>query len=283
MSIYKALTIAGSDSGGGAGIQADLKTFQELGVYGMSVITAVTAQNTLGVQGVYPLSAEAIEQQLASIGEDLTPAALKTGMLFSGDIIRVVAAAIQKYKWERVVVDPVMIAKGGASLLQQEAIDAMIRYLMPLADVITPNIPEAEALSGIAITDSVSRQEAAQRIHGYGCKQVMIKGGHEDNSEQATDLLYDGQTFTEFSSRRLVTRHTHGTGCTFAAAITSGLAQGLPMKAAFHLAKSFIQAAIAEPLNIGSGHGPTNHWAYRRGVSNDDVRINENVATPGAR
>ncbi|NQX70019.1 bifunctional hydroxymethylpyrimidine kinase/phosphomethylpyrimidine kinase [Paenibacillus alba] len=290
MSIYKALTIAGSDSGGGAGIQADLKTFQELGVYGMSVVTAVTAQNTLGVQGVYPMSVEAIEQQLASIGEDLSPDALKTGMLFSGDIIRVVAAAVRKYKWERVVVDPVMIAKGGASLLQQEAIDAMIRYLLPLADVITPNIPEAEALSGIAITDNGSRQEAARRIHGYGCKHVMIKGGHEEDSEQATDLLYDGKSFTEFSARRLVTRHTHGTGCTFAAAITSGLAQGLTMKAGFQLAKSFIQAAIAEPLHIGSGHGPTNHWAYQRGMralssgeQMNAVIINENVALRGAR
>ncbi|MGO4496092.1 bifunctional hydroxymethylpyrimidine kinase/phosphomethylpyrimidine kinase [Paenibacillus sp. 2RAB27] len=266
MAIYKALTIAGSDSGGGAGIQADLKTFQELGVYGMSVITAVTAQNTLGVQGVYPISAEAIERQLASIGEDLRPDALKTGMLFSGEIIRIVAAAIKKYAWEQIVVDPVMIAKGGASLLQQEAIDAMIHSLLPLADVVTPNIPEAEALSGILITDRDSRQKAALRIHAYGCKHVMIKGGHEVNTEQATDLLYDGVSFTEFTSKRLVTQHTHGTGCTFAAALTSGLAQGLTTKASLQLAKNFIHAAISEPLHIGSGHGPTNHWAYQQGV-----------------
>lgn len=272
MPVYKALTIAGSDSGGGAGIQADLKTFQELGVYGMSVITAVTAQNTLGVQGVYPMSAEAIEQQLASIGEDLTPNALKTGMLFSGEIIRIVASAIQTYKWERVVVDPVMIAKGGAPLLQQEAVEAMIHSLLPLADVVTPNIPEAEALSGLQITDSESRQQAAKRIHLYGCKHVMIKGGHEVNTERATDLLYDGKTFTEFSSRRLVTKHTHGTGCTFAAAVTSGLAQGLTTKEAIQQAKIFIQAAIAEPLHIGSGHGPTNHWAYQRRVRVSNVR-----------
>lgn len=265
MAIYKALTIAGSDSGGGAGIQADLKTFQELGAYGMSVITAVTAQNTLGVQGVYPMSAEAIEQQLASIGDDLRPDALKTGMLFSGDIIRIVATAIRKYGWQQIVVDPVMIAKGGASLLQQEAVDAMIQTLLPLADVVTPNIPEAEALSGMQITDGHSRQQAAIRIHAYGCKHVMIKGGHEVNTEQATDLLYDGLSFTEFTSKRLVTRHTHGTGCTFAAALTSGLAQGFTTKEALQLAKSFIHAAIAEPLEIGSGHGPTNHWAYQRG------------------
>ncbi len=280
MAIYKALTIAGSDSGGGAGIQADLKTFQELGVYGMSVITAVTAQNTLGVQGVYPMSAEAIERQLASIGEDLRPDALKTGMLFSGDIIRIVAAAIKEFGWKQIVVDPVMIAKGGASLLQQEAIDAMIQELLPLADVVTPNIPEAEALSGITITDGDSRQKAALRIHAYGCKHVMIKGGHEANTEQATDLLYDGVSFTEFTSKRLVTQHTHGTGCTFAAALTSGLAQGHTTKASLQLAKSFIHAAISEPLHIGSGHGPTNHWAYQRGVRAADVK---DIATRGVR
>jgi hydroxymethylpyrimidine/phosphomethylpyrimidine kinase len=278
VAIYKALTIAGSDSGGGAGIQADLKTFQELGVYGMSVITAVTAQNTLGVQGVYPMSAEAIERQLASIGEDLRPDALKTGMLFSGEIIRVVAAAIKKYAWEQIVVDPVMIAKGGASLLQQEGIDAMIHSLLPLADVVTPNIPEAEALSGILITDRDSRQKAALRIHAFGCKHVMIKGGHEANTEQATDLLYDGASFTEFTSKRLVTQHTHGTGCTFAAALTSGLAQGLTTKASLQLAKNFIQAAISEPLHIGSGHGPTNHWAYQQGVRAAD---SQDTATRG--
>ncbi|CAN7262170.1 bifunctional hydroxymethylpyrimidine kinase/phosphomethylpyrimidine kinase [Paenibacillus sp. LjRoot56] len=280
MAIYKALTIAGSDSGGGAGIQADLKTFQELGVYGMSVITAVTAQNTLGVQGVYPMSVEAIERQLASIGEDLRPDALKTGMLFSGDIIRIVAAAIKTYGWKQIVVDPVMIAKGGASLLQQEAIDAMIHSLLPLADVVTPNIPEAEALSGISITDGGSRQKAAIRIHAYGCKHVMIKGGHEANTEQATDLLYDGVSFTEFTSKRLVTQHTHGTGCTFAAALTSGLAQGLTTKASLQLAKSFIYAAISEPLHIGSGHGPTNHWAYQQGVRAADSK---DTATRGVR
>ncbi|TXK75909.1 bifunctional hydroxymethylpyrimidine kinase/phosphomethylpyrimidine kinase [Paenibacillus sp. N3.4] len=309
MPISKALTIAGSDSGGGAGIQADLKTFQELGVYGMSVITAVTAQNTLGVQGVYPMSAEAIEQQLASIGNDLSPDALKTGMLFSGEIIRTVATAIKTYQWERVVVDPVMIAKGGASLLQQEAIDAMIQHLLPLATVVTPNMPEAEALSGMRITDSASCQQAALRIYQYGCKNVMIKGGHDEgNTEYATDLLFDGETFTEFSSRRLQTRHTHGTGCTFAAAIASGLAQGLSTKEAFQLAKSFIQAAIAEPLHVGGGHGPTNHWAYQRGVRQraalgqgegfnheaasdgrisradmDPIIVNENVPIRGAR
>ncbi|NEW06912.1 bifunctional hydroxymethylpyrimidine kinase/phosphomethylpyrimidine kinase [Paenibacillus sp. SYP-B3998] len=278
MPIFKALTIAGSDSGGGAGIQADLKTFQELGVYGMSAITAVTAQNTLGVQGVYPMSVEAIERQLASIGEDLSPDAIKTGMLFNGEIIQVVAASIHKFKWNHVVVDPVMIAKGGASLLLQEAIDTMIRVLLPLASVVTPNIPEAEVLSGMRITDEGSRMQAAKRIHQYGCKHVMIKGGHDEgDAEQATDLLYDGETFTSFTSRRLTTRHTHGTGCTFAASITSGLAQGLSMQESLKLAKRFIQAAISDPLDIGGGHGPTNHWAYQRRQRENMDRAAENA------
>lgn len=263
--IYKALTIAGSDSGGGAGIQADLKTFQELGVFGMSAITAITAQNTLGVQGVYPLPVEAVEQQLSSIGDDLPPDAVKTGMLFSSGIIRAAAAAIRRYGWSRVVVDPVMIAKGGASLLQQEAIDTMIDSLLPLAAVVTPNIPEAEALSGVSITNTASRREAAKRIHQYGCRNVMIKGGHDaDDADYATDLLYDGETFTEFTAPRIATRHTHGTGCTFASAVAAGLAQGFEVPEAVRLAKQFIQAAIAEPLHIGGGHGPTNHWAYGR-------------------
>ncbi|MFD0695653.1 bifunctional hydroxymethylpyrimidine kinase/phosphomethylpyrimidine kinase [Paenibacillus sp. GCM10027628] len=280
MAIFKALTIAGSDSGGGAGIQADLKTFQELDVYGMSAITAVTAQNTLGVQGVYPMSAEAIERQLISIGEDLPPDALKTGMLFSGEIIGTVAAAIKRFGWEQVVVDPVMIAKGGASLLQQEAVDTMIDVLLPLATVVTPNIPEAEALSGLTITDLGTRQLAAKRIHQYGCKQVIIKGGHDEaNADYATDLLYDGETFTEFTSQRLATRHTHGTGCTFAAALTAGLAQGFTIKKAVQLAKQFIHAAIAEPLHLGGGHGPTNHWAYGRRLR----ERNEQVSRDGAR
>lgn len=269
--VPKALTIAGSDSGGGAGIQADLKTFQELGAYGMTVITAVTAQNTLGVQGVYPMSAEAIERQLVSIGEDLPPDALKTGMLFSGEIVRVVAAAVRRFGWAHVVVDPVMIAKGGAALLQQEAVDALIDALLPLASVVTPNIPEAEALSGIRIVDQATREEAAKRIYSYGCKHVIIKGGHEADAESSTDLLFDGQTFTSFTAPRLETRHTHGTGCTFAAAVTAGLAQGMAMPEAIRQAKMFIHAAIASPLNIGAGHGPTNHWAYRRLAVGDGV------------
>ncbi|QOR67371.1 bifunctional hydroxymethylpyrimidine kinase/phosphomethylpyrimidine kinase [Cytobacillus suaedae] len=263
--VYKALTIAGSDSGGGAGIQADLKTFQELDVYGMSAITAVTAQNTLGVQGVYPMSVEAVIEQIKSIASDLPPQAIKTGMLFSSELIRAVADEIKHADWVKLVVDPVMIAKGGASLLQEEAVAALKEYLIPLAYVITPNIPEAEVLTGMTISSMTDRETAAIRLNELGAKHVVIKGGH-DNSEVVTDLLYDGKQFYEFTSKRLYTQHTHGTGCTFAAVITAELAKGHTVHEAITVAKEFIHAAIGEELGIGSGHGPTNHWAYRRGV-----------------
>ncbi|MBB6284796.1 bifunctional hydroxymethylpyrimidine kinase/phosphomethylpyrimidine kinase [Geobacillus subterraneus] len=264
MTVYKALTIAGSDSGGGAGIQADVKTFQELGVFGMSAITAVTAQNTLGVQGVYPLSAEAVAAQIESVAADLGADAVKTGMLFSADIIHTVAEQVKKHGWERLVVDPVMIAKGGAPLLQEEAVAALKEALLPLAFVITPNIPEAEALTGIAIRTMDDRREAARLLHRMGARYVVIKGGHDDEGEETVDLLYNGSEFSYFKSKRIDTRHTHGTGCTFAAAVAAELAKGRHPVDAVGTAKSFVQAAISQPLGIGQGHGPTNHWAYRQ-------------------
>ena len=260
----KALTIAGSDSGGGAGIQADLKTFQELEVFGMSALTAVTAQNTLGVQGVYPLSVEAVQQQIRSIGEDIGTDALKTGMLFSSEIIQAVAEEIKHFQWKNVVVDPVMIAKGGASLLQSEAVTALKKFLLPLATVITPNIPEAEVLTGITINTSEDRQKAAQYLWELGVAHVVIKGGHGEGDEDVVDLLYDGQEFTEYKSKRIHTKNTHGTGCTFAAAVTAELAKGKNVKEAVQVAKAFIQAAIENQIEVGHGHGPTNHWAYRK-------------------
>ncbi|KAF0994914.1 bifunctional hydroxymethylpyrimidine kinase/phosphomethylpyrimidine kinase [Geobacillus sp. TFV-3] len=262
--VYKALTIAGSDSGGGAGIQADLKTFQELGVFGMSAITAVTAQNTLGVQGVYPLSAEAVAAQIESVAADLGADAVKTGMLFSAEIICAVAEQVKKQKWERLVVDPVMIAKGGAPLLQEEAVAALKEELLPLALVITPNIPEAEALTGVVIRTMDDRREAARLLHRMGARYVVVKGGHDDDGEETVDLLYNGSEFSYFKSKRIDTRHTHGTGCTFAAAIAAELAKGRQVVDAVATAKSFVQAAISHPLGIGQGHGPTNHWAYRQ-------------------
>jgi hydroxymethylpyrimidine/phosphomethylpyrimidine kinase len=261
--VYKALTIAGSDSGGGAGIQADLKTFQELKVFGMSALTAVTAQNTLGVQGVYPLSVEAVKQQIESIGTDLGTDAVKTGMLFSSEIIQAVAEKIKQFGWKNIVVDPVMIAKGGAPLLQDEAVSALKNDLLPLATVITPNIPEAEVLTEISIRTLEDRQKAAKRLHELGVKYVVIKGGHDEGESEAVDLLYDGEEFSYFKSKRLETKNTHGTGCTFAAAITAELAKGSNVKEAVQTAKDFIQAAIENELGIGHGHGPTNHWAYR--------------------
>lgn len=259
----KALTIAGSDSGGGAGIQADLKTFQELEVFGMSALTAVTAQNTLGVHGVYPMTAEAVVKQIQAIGEDMGTDALKTGMLFNAEIIEAVSSQIKLFQWENVVVDPVMIAKGGASLLLIEAISAMKQYLLPLSKVITPNIPEAEVLTGMSIKTLEEKQEAAKRLSDFGVKNVIIKGGHDEDQSESTDLLFDGTEFYTFTSKRMKTKNTHGTGCTFSAAVTAELAKGSNVYEAVTLAKDFIQAAIEDQLGIGKGHGPTNHWAYR--------------------
>lgn len=264
MTVYKALTIAGSDSGGGAGIQADLKTFQELGAYGMSVITAVTAQNTLGVQGVYPVDNAAISRQLDWIGEDLQPDAVKTGMLFNAEIIRIVAEKVEKYRWRNLVIDPVMIAKGGSSLLQQEALQTLIQHLVPLALVTTPNIPEAELLARMPIRTLCDREEAAKRLIQMGSRYVIIKGGHDAHTDQIIDLVYDGASFVYMESKRIETRHTHGTGCTYSAALTAELARGKSVSEAVQTAKGFIQAAIEDRLGIGGGHGPTNHFAYNR-------------------
>jgi hydroxymethylpyrimidine/phosphomethylpyrimidine kinase len=264
MTVSRALTIAGSDSGGGAGIQADLKTFQELGVFGMTAITAVTAQNTLGVQGVYPLTLEALKTQIDSVAEDLSPHAIKTGMLFNADMIRLVSQQIVHYGWENIIVDPVMVAKGGQSLLQEEAVDALITSLLPLAKVITPNIPEAEVLTGMEIRTLDHRKDAAKRLADLGAKNVMIKGGHDATNDVVIDLLYDGNLFHLFEGERKETKHTHGTGCTFAAAITAEISKGNNVLDAIQTAKAFIQSAIEDQLGFGSGHGPTNHWAYNK-------------------
>lgn len=269
MTIARALTIAGSDSGGGAGIQADLKTFQELGAYGMSALTAVTAQNTLGVHGIYPMAAKAVECQLDAIGTDLGADAVKTGMLFGSEIIRAVAGKLAQYRWDKVVVDPVMIAKGGAALLQNDAVRALKEALLPLAMVVTPNIPEAEALAGFPIRGMEDRKEAARMLASMGARNVVLKGGHdagdgEGDGDEVVDLLYDGRDFHDFRSVRKHTRHTHGTGCTFSAAIAAELAKGASVLRAVETAKRFIQAAIEDSLELGLGHGPTNHWAYRR-------------------
>jgi len=259
----RALTIAGSDSGGGAGIQADLKTFQELGVYGMSALTAVTAQNTLGVQAVYPLPPEAVAAQIRSVGGDIGVDALKTGMLFSGGIVAAVAEAVAAHGWTKLVVDPVMIAKGGSELLRDEAVRALKERLLPLAYVVTPNLPEAEKLTGRPIRTEADKREAARRLVGFGARYAVVKGGHADGAK-SVDLLYDGSGFVELAGPRVRTERTHGTGCTFSAALTAGLAAGLDVAAAAAQARAFVQAAIEDGIRIGGGHGPTNHWAYRR-------------------
>ncbi|SFL24697.1 hydroxymethylpyrimidine/phosphomethylpyrimidine kinase [Paenibacillus sp. 1_12] len=261
--VFKALTIAGSDSGGGAGIQADLKTFQMLEVYGMSAITAVTAQNTLGVHGIYDIPIEGIALQIESVISDIGVDALKTGMLSQPEVIELVADLVTKHKLRNLVVDPVMIAKGGASLLADHAQDAMRKRLLPLAALVTPNIPEAEVILGVEISSLESMKDAAVRIvEQFGSAAAIIKGGHRIG--EPTDVLYDGEQFHLFTAERYETRHTHGTGCTFSAAITAELAKGKSLTQAVQTAKTFITLAIRNELGIGGGHGPTNHWAYWR-------------------
>lgn len=255
------LTIAGSDSGGGAGIQADLKTFQELGVFGTSVLTAVTAQNTRGVHGVEAVSPELITQQLDAIGSDFSIAACKTGMLFDASRIEAVATGVKRHVFNRLVVDPVMIAKGGAPLLQDTAVDALKTSLLPLATVVTPNVPEAEVLTGLTIRSFNDRLEAARRMLAYGVRAVILKGGHLEG-ETAEDLVMTESEVFLLSAPRIQTSDTHGTGCTFSAALTAELAKGRSIMEAAVTAKRFIQSAITHGLEIGAGHGPTNHWAY---------------------
>lgn len=266
-----ALTIAGSDSGGGAGIQADLKTFQELETFGTSVLTAITAQNTNGVHGVQAVDTDIIDGQLEAVMTDLRPKAAKTGMIFSPEIIALIAERLTQYGPIQLVVDPVMIAKGGASLLQEEAIEALRTKLVPLATVITPNIPEAEVLAEMTIENEDDLHEAADRILKLGAEHVIIKGGHSDDPQFSEDYIVstDGSSF-RLQSPRIDTEDTHGTGCTFSAAIAANLAKGMSVEEAITEAKVFIQSAIQYGLHIGSGHGPTNHAAYR--IHGDTVR-----------
>lgn len=258
----QALTIAGSDNGGGAGIQADIKTFQERHVFGMSVITAITAQNTLGVTDIHAIPTKTISAQLQAIAEDFHPSAFKIGMLGTADIIACVAQGLRQYNFGQCVLDPVMFAKGGAALLEKSAIDALKTLLLPLADIITPNIPEAEHLTELKITDATSVQHAATQLQKLGVTTVVIKGGHGHDAE-STDWVFTPAGNFKLSSTRINTPHTHGTGCTFSACIAAELAKGNEVEAAIRTAKDFITAAISYPLGIGHGHGPTNHWAYR--------------------
>lgn len=262
--IAVALTIAGSDSGGGAGIQADLKTFQELGTFGTSALTAVTAQNTLGVHAVQPMETDIVIAQIDAVLSDFKVGAAKTGMLFSADIIEAVADTLSRYERIPLVIDPVMIAKGGASLLQQSAIMALKARLIPSATLLTPNIPEAEVLTGMTIRSMEDMENAANELLRMGAEAVLLKGGHRLDTPDAEDLFMsmNGDCFL-MKSKRINTKDTHGTGCTFAAAITAELAKGASLCDAVVTAKQYIQAAIEDGLSIGKGHGPTNHAAFR--------------------
>ncbi|MDR1568650.1 MAG: bifunctional hydroxymethylpyrimidine kinase/phosphomethylpyrimidine kinase [Streptococcaceae bacterium] len=266
----QALTIAGFDSGGGAGLQADLKVFQELFVYGTSVLTALPIQNTLGVKGVFDIPLSAIEQQLAVVFEDFKLQAVKTGMLFTSEIIHLVANYIKQFEFGPLVVDPVMIAKSGQKLLLDSAIESMITELLPQANVITPNIPEAEVLLNRPINTKGEIVQAAFDLQKIGVDNVVIKGGHSQDNLHSDDLLLlaDGKLHW-LKSERFDTKNTHGTGCTFSACITAELAKGKSVYEAVIFAKKYIQLAISHPIAVGCGHGPTNHFAYRQESLNE--------------
>jgi len=264
-----ALTIAGSDSGAGAGIQADLKTFAAFGVYGVTVITAVTAQNTVGVRAVQEIEPATIADQLDAVAEDFTIASLKTGMLSSAAIIEAVAAGIQRHGLHPLVIDPVMVAKSGDRLLREDAVEALRRTLLPLARVVTPNIPEAEVLAGgRAIRTREDRLAAGRAILELGVQAVVIKGGHSDD-DPIVDLLIDHTGIHEYRAPRIDTTSTHGTGCTFSAAITAGLARGRDLPAAVGAAREYVSRALSSAPRLGHGHGPMNHFPVEEPV---DVR-----------
>ena len=267
-----ACTIAGSDSGGGAGIQADLKTFQEMGVFGTSVITALTAQNTTGVHGIFPTTASFVQAQLKAVLDDFDVKAIKTGMLFDAEIIKGVVALLQKQRIP-LIVDPVMIAKGGASLLEQQATEALKEKLLPLASVCTPNIPEAEILVGRTINTAEEIELAANDLLALGVECVVMKGGHLTGNQAVDTVFISGEKPFIIATNRFDTKHTHGTGCTFSAALTAEIAKGESLQVAIIEAKKFVQLAISHPLNIGHGYGPTNHFAYRKEQGKCEVYV----------
>lgn len=272
MRTVQACTIAGSDSGGGAGIQADIKTFQEREVFGTSVIVAITAQNTQGVNGIYPIPMQGVQEQLEAVFADFDLGAVKTGMLVDETYMIAVANFLKKYPLIPLVVDPVMIAKGGASLMAAEAMKEMKETLVPLATLITPNLPEAEELVEHTIMSEDDMVVAAYEIQKMGSCNVLIKGGHGANQREAKDyLLTDDGTGYWLAGPRYETKHTHGTGCTYSACITAELAKGKSVLEAVRTGKAFIDAAIKDELKIGHGQGPTNHWAFgRKERANDE-------------
>lgn len=256
------MTIAGSDSGGGAGIQADLKTYAALGVYGTSALTAITAQDTKGVYAILELPPEMVAQQIDAIVQDIGADAVKTGMLANAAIIAVVAAKVGQYGLPNLVVDPVMVAKSGDRLLQAEAVAALRDALIPLASVVTPNLPEAEVLVGHPLAGDDDIRQAARDIVAQGARAVVIKGGHRPDPNQAVDLLYDGRHFREFVGPRIDTTSTHGGGCTFASAIAAFLAHGASLPEAVGRAKEYVTEAMRHAYPIGHGRGPLHHFYH---------------------
>jgi len=256
-----ALTIAGSDSSGGAGIQADLKTFAALGVFGCSAITAVTAQNTLGVSAVAQLDPSMVVAQIDTVLADLEIHATKVGMLASAAIVSAVADAIQRHRLSNVVVDPVMVSKSGARLLDQDAVDAMRTRLFPLSTIVTPNVFEAEALTGKPIANRQDQRAAAIALMDLGPRAVLVKGGHLDGP--AVDVFHDGHQTIELEAERIDSPHTHGTGCTLSSAIAARLALGDDLPAAVRAAKAYVTRAIAQAPGLGRGHGPLQHFVTR--------------------
>jgi hydroxymethylpyrimidine/phosphomethylpyrimidine kinase len=255
MKLPVAMTIAGSDSGGGAGIQADLKTFAALRVYGTSALTAITAQNTTGVTDILELPTSLIRAQISAVVEDIGVQAAKTGMLSSADIIATVAEAIERHSIRNLVVDPVMVAKGGAKLLRDDAVTELRERLIPLAAVVTPNLPEAQVLLQREVRTIEDRRRAARDLVAMGARSAVVKGGHADD---VTDVFFDGSLLVELFGRRIDTKNTHGSGCVFSAAITAWLARGADPVTAVRNAKAFITEAIANSLELGHGHGPVN-------------------------
>ena len=259
----RVLTIAGSDSGGSAGIQADLKTFAALGCYGMSAITALTAQNTVGVSGIHPVPPDFAAAQIAAVLEDIGADAVKIGMLYSAELIRVVAEQLQTFNARNIVLDPVMVAQSGDRLLRDDAVGAITEYLMPIADVVTPNIPEAEVLVGREIRSVEEMRQAARDLGRFGSRSILLKGGHREEDD-SSDLLYicREDRFVTLTAKRVSSRNTHGTGCTLSAAIAACLAKGEALEDAVRHAKEYISRAIraGAGYTVGRGHGPVHHF-----------------------
>ncbi len=254
----RVLVIAGSDSGGGAGLQADIKAVGAMGAYAATAVTAVTAQNTLGVQGVWPVPAAFVALQIDSVLRDIGADAVKLGMLGERAVIEAVADALGRWAAVPLVLDPVMVAKGGQSLLAADAVAALVGLLLPVAAVVTPNIPEAEVLTGLAIADPAGMRRAVDALLGMGARAVLLKGGHLEG-DGLVDMLGDADGVVAFEQRRVATRHTHGTGCTLASAVAAGLAQGATLPDAVSRARAYVRAAIEAAPGFGAGHGPLNH------------------------